>query len=182
MTTYFTKRITSPFFGTLIVSICLFACNDLYKAGSRTRLIDLEIKTNVNQEIVLKYLDAGHFKNDSLYKLPTKYAFLKNGGDLEYFPDNNKVAYFKNLPLEAYQLSSNGIFFLAQVYSPSINPSDWITDRARLTYMDYDRIEKRIDTLLSAVVVDARSKEIPDSVTFWQRPYDKVICRLTRPR
>ncbi len=165
----------------VILFFSAYECNNLYKAGSRPILIDLEIKSNINQDIVLKYLDTIHYKNDSLYKLPADYNFLRNGGDLEYFPDNNKVAYFRNNPLEAYQLTSNGIFLLAQVYTPSINPNGWTTDRARLSKLDYDRIERRIDTLLIEVVTDARSKGVPDTLLFWRKPYDTIICQLTRP-
>lgn len=45
-----------------VISFCfLLACDNssLYKAGNRKMLIDLPIEGNVNQDIILSYIDSG---------------------------------------------------------------------------------------------------------------------------
>lgn len=160
--------------------ICLFGCHGFNKAGNRIPMLDLSIKTNVNQKVIMSYLDSVGSRDSGRFAMPARYDFLRNGGDLEYFPEKNKIAYFNNSPIEAYHLSSNGGFFLAEVYNPLMAP-DWITEKQRLINSDYIRIERRIDTLLQVIVKDARLRGSPDTTIFWDKPYNRVVCTLNKP-
>ncbi|WPV63959.1 hypothetical protein [Chitinophaga sp. LS1] len=160
----------------VILVIFFFACNNLYKAGSRVPLMDLKITTNVNDRLIYSYLDSINSKIDT----SKGYPFVVNGGDLQYFPDINKIAYFVDSPFEAYHLSSNGLFKLAEVYNPN-KSMNWITKGENLTKEDYNRIERRINSLLKGVVKNAKDKNVPDTVVFWEKPYDTVICKLETP-
>lgn len=167
-------------FFSILISNSYIACNDIYKAGSGIQLLSVEIKTNINQDVAFKYLDSSDIL--SKYQLPTKfYSNLKNGGDLEYFPESNKVVYFKSYPEEAYHLNSNGVFNLQQVFNPKIDYTNWINNTSKFKDIDYDRFEKRIDTFLKDIIKVERKFKISDSVIFWRKPYDSIICKLIRP-
>lgn len=171
----------------ILSAVCFFTCgcngcNDTYKAGNRGVLIDLQIKSNVDQDIVINYIDSFYNEKDNPFILPKTFDFLRNGGDLGYFPENNKVVYFNTHPIEAYHLTSNGVFEIAEVFNPSINSRQWITDKTQLNEIDYYRIERRLDTLLNEIVKKAKVNNVPDSVIFWRRPYNKVTCKLARPK
>lgn len=166
------------FFLPLLLMLFI-SCDDIYKAGNGVKLLSVEINTNVNQNQAFLYLDS----SDALlkYQLPKKYdANLKNGGDLEYFPESNKVIYFNDPPEEAYHLSSNGVFNIQQVFNPRTNGVNWISNASQLTVLDYDRIEKRIDNFLNEIIMVERNSNVPDSLIFWRKPYDTIICKLER--
>lgn len=156
-----------------------FSCNDIYKAGNSSKLLGIEIETNINQDIAFKYFDTS--KSLKKFQLPKKYNnYLKRGGDLAYFPLSNKVFYFKSYPEEAYHLSSSGIFFLEQVYNSSLGGNDWIYNKSKLSTSDFKRIEKRIDTILKEIIFLEREDKFPDSIIFLRKPYDTVTCKLLR--
>jgi len=160
-----------------IIILLNFSCNDIYKAGNSSQLMGIEIESNINQDIAFKYMDTS--KSLIEFQLPKRYSEnLEKGGDIEYFPLSNKAIYFKNYPEEAYHLNSSGIFFLEEVYNPSIGGSNWIYDTSKLSISDFNRIEKRIDTLLNKILFLERKSKIPDSVIFLRKPYDTVICKL----
>ncbi|GAA3932468.1 hypothetical protein GCM10022209_28290 [Chitinophaga oryziterrae] len=138
--------------------------------------MDLKITTNVNDKLVYRYLDTINSKLDT----SKGYPFLANGGDLKYFPDINKIAYFADSPFEAYHLSSIGLFHLEEVYNPQMS-MNWVTRKESLTKEDYNRIERRINSLLEGVVINAKAQNIPDTVIFFGKPYDTVICKLATP-
>jgi len=154
-----------------------FSCNDIYKAGNSRQLLDIQIESNINQDVAFKYFDTS--KEFESFKLPEKYnANLKNGGDLEYLPESNKVFYFKDFPEEAYHLSSSGIFFLEEVYNSSIGGNNWISERSKLNATDLNRIESRIKGVLSKIILSEKANKMPDSIIFLNKPYDSVLCKL----
>ena len=162
-----------------LLFILLLSCDDIYKAGNGVKLLSVEIITNVNQNQAFLYLDSS--KVLLKYQLPKKYdADLKNGGDLEYFPESNKIIYFNDPPEEAYHLSSNGVFNIQQVFNPITNEFNWISNSSQLTKLDYERIEKRIDNFLNEIITVERNLNVPDSLIFWRKPYDTIICNLER--
>jgi len=143
-------------------------------------MLDLTIETNANHDLITNYLDSLQSKASGRFAMPARYDFLRNGGDFEYFPEKNKVAYFANNPKEVYHICSNGGLFLAEVHNPLLAP-DWIMEKQQLTADEYARIERRLDTLLQAVVTDARLEGPPDSLIFSKKPFDKVVCTLNKP-
>lgn len=166
--------------GIFFFILLFISCNDIYKAGNGIKLLSIEIKTNINQDVAFRYLDSSSILTK--YQLPKKYdANLKNGGDLEYFPESNKVVYFNTFPEEAYHLNSNGVFNLQQVFNPKIDAANWIYDTNKFQSLDYHRIEKRIDSFLKQIIIIERQFKVPDSLIFWRKPYDSLICKLIRP-
>jgi hypothetical protein len=153
------------------------SCNDLYKAGNSNPSLNIEIETNINQDVAFKFLDTS--RDLIQYELPSIYnEYLKSNGDLKYLPYSNKVIFFKNYPEEAFHLSSSGILFLQQIYNTSIGGSNWVFDKNNLTDKDFLRFEKRIDTFLNKIVDAERKNNLPDSIIFLKEPYDTIICKL----
>ena len=153
------------------------SCNDIYKAGNSNPSLNIEIQTNVNQDVAFKFLDTS--RDLIQYELPSNYnENLKSIGDLKNFPSSNKVIFFKKYPEEAFHLSSSGILFLQQIYNPSIGGSNWVFDKNNLSTKDFLRFEKRIDTFLNKIVDAERKNHLPDSIIFLKKPYDTIICRL----
>jgi hypothetical protein len=163
-----------------ILTILFFlGCKQFYKAGNEVPSLDITIERNVSYNVIMKYLDSMAQTRAGKYALPGKFKFLMIGGGLEYFPEYNKVAYFPAPPSEVYHLYANGAFLLKAVFNPN-RRTDWIIERTVLTDEDYSRIQARLDSLLRDVVEDAKSKGLPDSVIFWQKPFDKITCNLIR--
>lgn len=165
------------FLGWLIMFVTLtISCNDLYKAGNSIPLLGIQIESNINENVAFKYIDTANFE---YFQLPEIYNDnLKKGGDLEYFPASNKIFYFKDSPEEAYHLSSNSLFFLEQVFNPAIGGSNWIYQKSKFNVEDIQRIEKRIRIIITKIVSLERKSGIPDSMIFFQKPYDSILCRI----
>jgi hypothetical protein len=153
------------------------SCNDTYKAGNSSPLLGIQIESNINQDIAFKYFDTS--KEFESFQLPEKFkSELKKGGDLEYLPASNKIFYFKDFPEEAYHLSSSGIFYLEQVYNPSIGGSNWIYEKSKLKTSDLIRIQDRIKAVLNKIIISEKTSKMPDSIIFLNKPYDSLTCIL----
>jgi len=160
-----------------LLALYLFSsCDRIYKAGNSVPLLDLKIETNVNDLIVYRFLDSINSEID----IDDKYKIEETGGGLKFLPGTNGIAYFVDSPYEAYHLSSNGLFKLAEVYNPIIKRGGWITDGQLLRTEDYQRFEKRINDVLIKVVLEARKAYISDSIIFYKRPFDKVLVKLKK--
>ena len=154
-------------FFTLVITALMFSyCGGFYKAGSRVRQVDVTITSNIKHKIFFDYISSRD--STGLFTiLPIKYSFLKNGGDLEYSPDYNKIVYINLFPSEAYVFSSNGVFLLSNVFIPSIDSIDFLYDKNKLKIEDRKRIENRFSILLKESVNYSKNRNIPDSLVFY---------------
>jgi hypothetical protein len=162
----------------LILSLTLLSCNGFYGAGSRTPGIDLEIKSKIRTSLIFRYLDSPVMAE---HKLPEKFSFLKNGGDLEYFPESSKSVYFKNHPEEVYQIGLSGVTLFEAAFIPSINNKDMLykSDINKIDSVSFDRFELRMDTIYKKILLQALKDGVPDSLIYiYKKPF---LLSLKRP-
>jgi hypothetical protein len=61
-------------FSFLLLSV---SCDQIYKGGNRQPMLDLTIERNVDQKIILNFLDSVEVKDRGRFSMPRKYDFLR---------------------------------------------------------------------------------------------------------
>jgi hypothetical protein len=144
-----------------VLFIACMSCKDLYKAGGLTAL-GYPIDTNLRGAIIQAYLDT-LIQYDG-YHAPEKWDHRHKMDDRDSV--NNKRVYFKSDPEEMYIISFMGEVVLLDVYNPSIDKLDWVSDPKLVSLKEQQRMEKRIFQLLDLIRERAQRAGIPDSVIY----------------
>ncbi len=132
----------------LVFSSCI------YKAGNRETLMNYLIDNKIKSCIYRKYIDS--ILISSKISPPDS---LKNWiyfpSDAKYFPNDNKLVYFKDSPAEYYLISLDGDLRLNGYHSSDLS-ADWIYEQSKLPKIELNRIKDRI---LSSIVIPIKNLE-----------------------
>jgi hypothetical protein len=146
----------------LVVAYDALSCSQLYKAGNLVAL-DYPINTNIRTEIVQKFVDTLILKYG--FEVPDKWKSKDKLVDLDSI--NHKRIYFKENPEEMYLISYGGMLVLNDVYNPSLNSQDWVSERKSLSEEEETRIKTRFEhDILKRVESLAKAAGMPDSVIY----------------
>lgn len=127
------------------IFIALFFTSCLYKAGNRERLMGFLIKSDIKPCKVRKNLDSILIVKNLMLPDSMK-AWIFYPSDAKYFPNDNKVLYFKENPEEFYLLSIDSDIRLNGVFNKNLSEDGWIYDESKLPLNEIRRIESRIET------------------------------------
>ncbi len=171
------RLLNMKFCQILILSLFFIGCG--YRVGNRVKLIDLEIRSNINTSLVFQYLDSAEEIKEK-YGLPEKYQFLKDDSDIKYYSDQIKLVYFSETPQEVYKIELNGYTMLLDVFNSKIDSSWFLMKPEKLNEADYYRIERRIDSFYRDIIRVAKKNEVNDTnILSWNaaQPYHISLKR-----
>jgi len=138
----------------LLLILAFYSC--IYKAGNREKLMNYLIDDKIKPCIYRKHIDS--ILNDAKISAPDSLkSWVYFPSDAQYFPNDNKLVYFKDTPIEYYLISIDGDLRLNGYHSSDLS-TDWIYEKSKLSETELNRIKERI---LSSIVTPI--KDIQDS-------------------
>lgn len=151
----------------LIVCASIYACRDLYRAGSGIQSLDYPIDTKLSSGLIRNYIDSMSRRNE--YKVPLKWDHFHKLDDLS--SDSHKRIYFSQEPEEMYVISFGGMLVLTDVFNPKIVALSWVGDRKLISKSEELRILKRVMSFLDTIEARARRNGVADSLIYAKDPF-----------
>ena len=132
-----------------IFFIVIFFLSDscIFKAGNRSQLMGLVINKEFKSCFIDKHIDSIIYTKGLSYPDSFK-QWVYFPSDVYYYPNDNKLLWFKQDSEEYYIISLYGDITLEGIHSNKLD-TDWVYESNKLTKQELERIKKRIiDSLI----------------------------------